>query len=74
MSSIEYGSLNKGRYIRAIFYIPVQEDPWFLFNTGNDEGGAEGFDRVELVTAIGTDHLILELIYIRCLIAEIIGK
>lgn len=51
MSSIEYGSLNKGRYIKAIFYIPVQEDPWFLFNTGNDEGGAEGFDRVELVIA-----------------------
>lgn len=74
MGSIEYGSLNRGRYIRAILYIPIQEDPWFLFNTSNDEGGAEGFDRAELVTAIGTDHLIIELIYIRCLMAEIIGK
>lgn len=34
----------------------------------------ESFDGVERVTTIGRDHLILELIYIRLVIEEIIGK
>lgn len=34
----------------------------------------KGFGGVEVVIAIGTDHLIVELIHIRPLIAEIIGK